>query len=95
MKRNCLLFLLITAFITCSAGILWATPILNQDDDGEEDRSDGTAFAYYQNSGLFMFIGDYNNEGNNLGQLQTDVIGWLAPRGYDTTNFTLVDYCNP
>jgi len=70
----------------------------NTSNDGVEDYpvnvgsfSTGDRFAYYQNSGEFMFIGNYNNE-SNLTLVQADVISWLgANSSYDTTGFTLVD----
>lgn len=87
-----MLFLLIMAFITCSAGTLWAIPVLNTSNDGIEDYLSGDRFAYYQNSGDFMFIGNYNNE-SNISQVQADVISWLTMNLplYDTTGFTLED----
>ena len=91
MRRTFLLISLIVALITCSADSLWAIPVLNDSGDGVEDVG-GVKYAWYQNSGTFMFIGDYNNEGNNLPQLQADVIAWLnANTSYDTTGFTLAD----
>ena len=91
MRRTFLLISLIVAYITCSASSLWAIPALNDSGDGVEDV-DGVKYAWYQNSGTFMFIGDYNNEGNNLSELQADVIAWLdANTSYDTTGFALAD----
>ncbi len=95
------ILLLVAGLFFCSAGMLWALPILNDSGDGVEDYPsgyeqggflEGERFAYYQNSGTFMFIGNYNNE-SNLSQVQADVISWLNINmpSYDTSTFTLVD----
>ncbi|MBW2740637.1 MAG: hypothetical protein JRE64_17745 [Deltaproteobacteria bacterium] len=97
MKRNFLLFLLITAFITCLAGMVWAVPIINTSSDSVEDYtedigdfSSGDRFAYYQNTGVHFFTGDGNNEGQqfNLGILESIIEDEL---GFASSDFTLVD----
>ena len=98
MKRNFLIFLLITSFITCSAGMLWATPVLNDNgSDGFEDIA-GSPYAYYVNSGGFMFLGSKYSLNNDLGNaanllaVQNAVINWLNDNTtYDTTDFILVN----
>jgi hypothetical protein len=99
MKSTVLGLFLAFALVIGSAGILWALPMTNTSNDGIEDYlsavgpySVGDRFAYYQNTGAFMFIGNYNNE-SNISQVQADAISWLNTYlpSYDTTGFTLVD----
>lgn len=79
----CSLLLFQTAF---------AGPMLNTDGDGIEDVG-GTAYAYYQNSGNFMFFGgiddaNYNDEQDySSGKLETAIEQWLQVT--DTTAFSL------
>lgn len=96
MKRNFLLFLLIIAFITCSAGMVWALPMVNTSNDGFEDYpwdvgdfSVTDRFAYYQNTGEHFFTGEGNNEGAlfNTGDLELIIEAELEL----DTGFTLVN----
>ena len=98
MKRTFLFFVLIAAFIACSAGTLWALPIQNDDGtDGFEDIGGvgGTPYAYYVNSGELMFVAEGNDLGNpaNLLAVQTQVKNWLVGEGIlaPLDPFTLVN----
>lgn len=104
MKRKIFLLLIIVAFTICSAGLLWADPIINISNEGAEDYlvavggfSIGDRFAYYENTGRFMDVFNYNNE-SNISQVQADVIAWFndSPDSPDSPgsvamDFTLVD----
>jgi len=69
-----------------------ATPIVNLDNDTIEDV-DTKAYAYYQNSGEFMFFGgtdstSYNDEQDfKSGKLETEIEKWL--KIFDTASFVL------
>jgi hypothetical protein len=98
MRNRTLKIVLAISLIFGFAAFSWATPITNTSNDSFEDYpvnigsfSIGDRFAYYQNTGQFMFIGNYNNEPNLL-TVQADVISWLNTNtSYDTTGFTLLD----
>lgn len=59
------------------AGNVFATPIANTAGDTFEDLSDGSVFGYYQNSGRLLFIQQGNNEGNNLGTVESLIESYL------------------
>jgi hypothetical protein len=86
-------------FLAISAGFLgvnpaWSNPIVNTDNDGVEDVAGGDAYAYYQNSGDFMFLGgdpgsgNYNDEpAYTDGLLESMVEAFLGIA--DSTTFSL------
>lgn len=62
-------FLLVSLLIVCLASVSMATPVINVGGDGYEDVS-GLPYAYYANSGQFLFIETGNNEGSHITDVQ-------------------------
>lgn len=62
---------------TCSVAL--ATVMENAANDGYEDRSDGSAYEYYQNSGTFLGVIEENVNSYNY------LLDWLNDKSIDTT----------
>ena len=94
MKKLLISTLTIGLFLIGGFGNLYATPLLNDDgSDGFEDIA-GSPYAYYVNSGEFMFFKEGNNDGINFndGTVEGYVEDWLALQGFswfDPTTFEL------
>jgi hypothetical protein len=65
MKRVFLLLILVAGVVACSAGMLWATPIVNiTDPDPDYYFETSVSYSYYKNSGTWLFTAEGNNLGN-------------------------------
>jgi hypothetical protein len=90
----CISFVLIVGFVSTST----AVPELNIANDGFEDRTDGSVYDHYQNSGDLLFTSPGNNLGNEttLANVQSMVRTAVGDPGLiltitDSVAFTLWD----
>ena len=65
-------FLLASLLIVCFAAISMAAPVINVAGDGYEDVG-GLPYAYYANSGEFLFLETGNNEGVYIVNVQNNL----------------------
>lgn len=65
-------FLLASLLIVCFASVSISAPVINVAGDGYEDVG-GLPYAYYANSGEFLFLASGNNEGAHIVNVQNEL----------------------
>lgn len=90
MKKELLIGSLTGFFLVGMIGMAEATPMVNDVTDGFElidaDGDINDAYAYYRNSGDFMYLSSGNNEGIdfNNGTVELAVESWLITNNFMT-----------
>jgi len=83
--------LLLVILVVSFTATAFAVPMVNIANDGTEDLTNGSTYAYYQNSGQYLFFQEGNNEGANFENLKAYMLSnygvELTPTTVSWTNY--------